>query len=67
MGILNSTSDRKSLKEAARVAGSVCDELCALLKPGITTVELEEKANALLRANRSTAPFRQVDGFGHAS
>ncbi len=67
MGILKSTSDVKSLKEAAKAAGSICDHLIQLAKPGVNTLHLETLAVEELKRVRSSAPFRQVDNFGFAT
>lgn len=66
MGILKNRTDINHLKEAARIAGNVCDALMAEAQPGVNTMELEQLANRLLQQQRSTAPFKQFEGFGHA-
>jgi methionyl aminopeptidase len=66
MGILKNNTDQRLLKEAAQIAGSVCDELINNAQPGMSTVTLEQLANRLLGLRRSLAPFKDFDGFGHA-
>ncbi len=66
VGILKSNSDIRYLKEAARLAGEIGDALLAMAAPGIATPQLEEAANRLLAQNRSSAPFKHFEGFGHA-
>lgn len=66
MGILKSASDQRQLKQAATAAQVVCDALMAMLEPGLSTVTLEQEANRLLGLQRSSAPFKQFEGFNHA-
>lgn len=66
MGVFKNRTDLQSLREAARIAGAVCDALIEAAQPGVSSLELEALANRLLQQNRSTAPFKQFDGFGHA-
>lgn len=66
MGILKSNSDIRYLGEAARVAAQVCEALMEAAVAGISTTELEATANRLLAQHRSTAPFKQFEGFNHA-
>lgn len=66
MSILKSRTDLSLLKTAAQVAGSVCDQLMEAAQPGVSSIELEQLANRLLQMNRSTAPFKHFEGFGHA-
>jgi methionyl aminopeptidase len=37
-----------------------------MLVPGMSTVTLEQEANRLLGLQRSSAPFKQFEGFNHA-
>ncbi len=66
MGLIKSHSDVRALKEAGRITQAVLDSLGDLCLPGASTVELELTANRLLAANRSTAPFKNYEGFNHA-
>ncbi len=66
MGLIKNHSDLRNLREAASIAGSCCDALMDAAQPGVSTIALEVMANKLLAKNRSTAPFKQFDGFGHA-
>jgi methionyl aminopeptidase len=66
VGILKNRSDLKALHEAARITGHVLAELVSACQPGTSTMELENLANRLLSQNRSTAPFKNFDGFRHA-
>lgn len=66
MGILKSNSDIRYLTEAARLAGTLCDALMDMAVPGTDTLALEAEAGRLLAKHRSSAPFKQFEGFGHA-
>lgn len=66
MSILKSRTDRRYLTEAAKLAAQICDDLIEHAKPGVSTLGLEAEAIKHLQANRSTAPFKSFDGFGHA-
>jgi methionyl aminopeptidase len=66
MKLIRNASDLRALKEAATLAGRVIDELLAAAQPGVDTMALEEQARETLRQNRSSAPFRVFDEFGHA-
>ncbi|MBX2859986.1 MAG: M24 family metallopeptidase [Vampirovibrio sp.] len=65
MGLLKSNTDLRHLKLAAKLAGEICEELLQACEPGMATAALAEKAELLLRQNRSSAPFKHFDGFGH--
>ncbi|MBY0404271.1 MAG: M24 family metallopeptidase [Cyanobacteria bacterium] len=67
MAIIKHHSELKSLRHACQLAGSIVRELCEFAKPGVSTLEIEALALNLLQQNRSSAPFRQFDGFGHAT
>lgn len=67
MGILKNRTELKALQDAGRITGHVLNELFLACQPGISTMELEILANRLLAQNRSTAPFKNFDGFGHAT
>jgi methionyl aminopeptidase len=66
MGMIKSASDLRALRQASHIAGSVCDQLVQWLVPGMETLAVEQEANRLLGLHRSSAPFKMVDGFGHA-
>lgn len=66
MGITKNNTDVRNLREAGRIAGVVCDDLLAACRPGVTTMEIEALAIQLLGKHRSSAPFRQFEGFNHA-
>lgn len=66
MGILKNHSDIRSLNEAGCILREVLAALDEGMQPGASTVELEQIASRILSANRSTAPFKSFDGFGHA-
>lgn len=66
MGILTSRSDLQSLRTAGQITQAVFARLAPLIRAGITTPELETTANQILSRHRSTAPFKQFDGFNHA-
>jgi methionyl aminopeptidase len=66
VGILKNRTDLQSLTQASRIAGEVCDALLQAAQPGMTTLELDLMANRLLQMNRSTAPFKSFENFGHA-
>jgi methionyl aminopeptidase len=66
MVILKNSTDIRYLREAGKIAGACCEELIQAAQPGVSTVELETLANRLLSQSRSSAPFKQFEGFGHA-
>lgn len=66
MGLIKSHSDLRALKEAGRITNAVLAALGEHCVPGTSTLELELSANRLLAENRSTAPFKNYEGFNHA-
>lgn len=67
MGILKSRTDIQYFREANRIASEICETLIRECVSGVSTVDLERRAVDLLALNRATAPFRNFDGFGHAT
>lgn len=59
-------TDIQTLTEACRITRDVCRELMEAAQPGASTIDLEQLANKLLQQNRSSAPFKQFQGFGQA-
>lgn len=67
MGLIKNKSDQRYLKEAAQVAGHICNQLIAYTQVGVSTLAIEELGTQLLAQNRSTAPFKEFHGFGFAT
>ena len=66
MSLLKSRTDLRSLEEAGRIAAEVLDALLDAARPGVSTLGLETMANRELARHRSSAPFKQFDGFNQA-
>jgi methionyl aminopeptidase len=64
--VYTSKTDQRHLREAAQLAGTLCEQLINTLEPGMTTLAIDSEATRLLQQHRSLAPFRQFEGFGHA-
>ena len=53
----------KLMKEAGRIVGKVHNELKAMIKPGISLLELNDKAEEIIRKEGATPSFLGYHGF----
>ncbi len=51
------------MREAGRLVGEVLTELTARVKPGVTTAELDELAEARIRKAGATPAFKGYHGY----
>jgi methionyl aminopeptidase len=61
--ILTETADIKLIREAGRIAGAVLEKVTAYAKPGLTTLELDEYAEKLIREAGALPTFKGYRGF----
>jgi methionyl aminopeptidase len=67
MRTLKNRTDLQYFRQANQLAATLCEALLEKASPGMTTMDLEAMAVTLLAQGRSTAPFRDFDGFGYAT
>ena len=63
MIIRKSPAEIEAMKEAGRISAKVLREVGALVKPGITTLELDEFAEMLIRKEGGIPAFKGCGGF----
>ena len=63
MIIRKSPAEIEAMREAGRVSAKVLREVGALIKPGVTTAELDEFAETLIRLEGGTPAFKGYGGF----
>ncbi len=63
MVTIKSKTEIEYMKEAGRVTGETLKLLKSLIKPGITTLELDSEAEKFIRANGCTPSFKGYGGF----
>lgn len=63
MIIRKSPAEIEAMREAGRVSAKVLREVGALVKPGVTTAELDEFAETLIRLEGGTPAFKGYGGF----
>lgn len=59
---LKSPAELETMREAGRINASVLATVKALLKPGVSTAELNAAAEEVLRKHKCVSPFK---GYGH--
>lgn len=63
MIIRKSPAEIEAMREAGRVSAKVLREVGALIKPGVTTAELDEFAETLIRLEGGIPAFKGYGGF----
>ena len=63
MVIKKSPSEIEAMKEAGRVSAKALREVGAAIRPGITTLELDEIAEAVIRSEGGKPAFKGYGGF----
>jgi methionyl aminopeptidase len=61
--ICRSAAELERMREAGRLVGEVLTELTARVKPGVTTAELDELAEARIRKAGATPAFKGYHGY----
>jgi methionyl aminopeptidase len=61
--ICRSAAELERMREAGRLVGEVLSELTARVKPGVTTAELDELAEARIRRAGATPAFKGYHGY----
>jgi methionyl aminopeptidase len=54
------------MKESGKILASVLKELEKMAKPGVTTLELDRAAEALILAKKAKPAFKKYDGFPYS-
>lgn len=65
MIILKSREEIGQMRKANRIAAEVMAEIKELVKPGITTAELDQHAEAAIRKRGGTPAFQGYQGYRH--
>ena len=63
MIVCRSAAELERMREAGRLVGEVLTELTARVKPGVTTAELDELAEARIRRAGATPAFKGYHGY----
>lgn len=63
MIIVKSSREIELMREAGRITASVFDALLPLLKPGVTTMELDRVAEETIRSQNAVPGFKGYGGF----
>ncbi len=63
MIIKKSPSEIEAMKEAGRLSARVLREIGAIIRPGVTTLELDEFAESLIRLEGGIPAFKGYGGF----
>jgi len=61
--VCRSAAELERMREAGRLVGEVLSELTARVKPGVTTAELDELAEARIRKAGATPAFKGYHGY----
>jgi len=61
--VCRSAAELERMREAGRLVGEVLTELTARVKPGVTTAELDELAEARIRKAGATPAFKGYHGY----
>ena len=61
--VIHTPEEIVRIREAARVTALAREEIAALAHPGMTTLELDELAGAVIRATGGTPTFLNYNGF----
>lgn len=63
MGLIKTQDQITKMEEAGRIVALVHRELKAMIKPGVTLLELDAKAEELIRGEGAIPTFKGFDGF----
>jgi methionyl aminopeptidase len=63
MVVLKSSQEIEKMRRAGQVVREVLELVRGLVKPGVTTLDLEKAADALIRARGAKAAFKGYHGF----
>lgn len=63
MGLIKTPEQINKMKEAGRIVAKVHRELKAMIKPGVSLLELDAKAEQIIRAEDAIPTFKGFDGF----
>jgi len=66
MIIGKSKKELEKMRAAGRLAGQVLQQLRSLVKPGITTIEIDGEAEKLIRAAGALPTFKGYNGFPYS-
>jgi methionyl aminopeptidase len=61
--VIHSEQEVAGIRVAAQAAAQVLDEVCAAVRPGMTTLELDELAGERIRATGGTSAFLGYHGY----
>jgi methionyl aminopeptidase len=61
--ICRSAAELEKMREAGRLVGEVLTELTSLVAPGVTTAELDDRAERRIRAAGATPAFKGYHGY----
>jgi len=64
---IRSEEEIESIRKACRIAAQVLEELMGYIKPGITTKELDEIGERLIRKKEAYPAFKGYRGYGFAT
>jgi methionyl aminopeptidase len=62
---LKNPDEIKIMAEAGRLAGEVLEQVMAAVKPGVSTLELDQLAENLIQKVGGESGFKKVDGYYH--
>lgn len=66
--IYSKTSEEiEKIRAAGKILALILDDLTGMVAPGIRTMQLEERAQELLKKNEVTSPFQGYEGYKHAT
>ncbi len=63
MGLIKTPEQIEKMEEAGRIVARVHRELKAMIKPGVTLLELDAKAEEIIRSEGATPTFKGFEGF----
>ncbi len=63
MALIKTPEQIKKMEEAGRIVARVHRELKAMIKPGVTLLELDAKAEEIIRSEGATPTFKGFSGF----
>lgn len=65
MIILKSREEINVMRDASRIVAEVMAELSGMLKPGVTTLELDRIAEELVKSKKAIPAFKGYQGYQH--
>jgi methionyl aminopeptidase len=61
--VIHTEQELPGIRRAGQLARQVLDELCAYIRPGLSTLQIDDHAKALFRQYGATSAFYQYRGF----